>query len=139
MMVTPAGHRDGSTGGRRAALLPESGPGQVRYGEYFCRVLYAPILRSPLEMARQLKQVVFSPMSKLELSACTDGAGVDGFWTGDVSPFLVVFQHGRRVWAGFAESQVDLSSSAHRGLGLGFFGGGGLGVTCILCEITDAG
>jgi hypothetical protein len=93
-------------GARTAAQHPHSGPAQVRYGEYFCSVLYSPVLRPPAEITRQLRQVVFSPMSKLDLSVCTDGSGVDGFWTGDVSPFLVVFQHGRRVWAGFAESRV---------------------------------
>eukprot|EP00884_Botryococcus_braunii_P013188 jgi/Botrbrau1/21870/Bobra.0249s0001.1 len=106
--ISPSALREGGTGGRSAALLPQSGPGQVRYGEYFCSVLYSPVLRGPHEISRQLRQVVFSPMSGLDLSACTDGSGVDGFWTGDVSPFLVVFQHGRRVWAGFAESQDGL-------------------------------
>lgn len=79
------------------------GPAQQRYGDYFTSVLYSPMPRGPMQQTVVLSQIVFSGFELLNLAAATP---VGEQWLDDDRPFLVVFQCGRRVWAGFPETLV---------------------------------
>lgn len=91
---------------------PHAGPAQQRYSEYFCRVLYSPTLRQPKHLAKLLRQIVFSEFGSLNYGAVNSGSGsysgvIEGLgFEEDVSPFLVVFQHGSQIWGGFPRTQV---------------------------------
>jgi hypothetical protein len=86
---------------------PHAGPAQQRYGEYFGRVLYSPLLRDPEQPTVMLSQIVFNGFELLNMSAGDSLADSGGQWLEDDSaPFLVVFQYGRSVWAGFPETRV---------------------------------
>lgn len=91
-----------------------SGPAQKRYGGYFGRVLHDPRLTQPNMVAKQLHQVVFSSLRGLNVAAADAAAAINdasvnpSFFDEDITPFLVVFQHGRRVFSGFAEVEVRL-------------------------------
>lgn len=81
------------------------GPAQQRYGAYFSQILYSPSLRSPSEAAKSLRRIVFSPFDFVT-AAAADPA-IDGQWPDeDPQPFMVVYQHGRSVWAGPPDAQV---------------------------------
>jgi hypothetical protein len=71
-------------------------------------VLYAPQLPPPSRLTVMLSQIVFSGFELLNTAAAGDGGGDSGgMWLEDDSaPFLVVFQYGRSVWAGFPETRV---------------------------------
>jgi hypothetical protein len=87
---------------------PHAGPAQARYCDYFGAVLYAPTLPAPAQATLTLSQIVFSGFELLNTAATGDAAGDSaGMWMEDDSaPFLVVFQYGRSVWAGFPETRV---------------------------------
>lgn len=104
--------RPGAPGDRGAAaraVIPQThglhvGPAQQRYGDYFASVLSNE--PGPCEVAQQtvvLSQIVFNGFELLNLAAATP---VGEQFLDDDRPFLVVFQCGRRVWAGFPESLV---------------------------------
>lgn len=58
--------------------------------------------------AKLLRQVVFS-LDDLRAYATTSGADPDlAYLAEDDEPFLVVFQHGKSVWAGLPESVQGL-------------------------------
>ena len=81
------------------------GPAQQRYGEYFCGVLFNPTLRPPSEITKMLRRIVFSPFDFITLAAADPT--VDGVWDNDdPAPFLVLYQHGKSVWAGPSETQA---------------------------------
>lgn len=87
---------------------PHAGPAQARYCDYFGAVLYAPQLPAPAQATLTLSQIVVSGFELLNMAATGDVAGESaGLWMEDDSaPFLVVFQYGRSVWAGFPETRV---------------------------------
>lgn len=93
-----------------------TGPAQQRYGSYFGRVLHDARLQQPSMLAKQLHQVVFSSLKGLNMAAADAAAANDAsvsaaFFDEDVTPFLVVFQHGRRVFSGFAEIEVGVHTA----------------------------
>ena len=93
-------------GSSRGFRGPHAGPAQQRYGDYFCRVLYSRLLPRPEGLTVLLSQIVFNGLELLNVSLA-DSGGDMGMWLDDsAAPFLVIFQHGRRVWAGFPESRV---------------------------------
>ena len=95
---------------RHVCLLRYVGPAQQRYGEYFCGVLFNPTLRPPSEITKMLRRIVFSPFDFIALAAADPT--LDGVWENDnPAPFLVLYQHGKSVWAGPPEDQVDLVAS----------------------------
>ena len=56
-----------------------------------------------------LRRIVFSPFDFITLTAADPT--VDGVWDNDdPAPFLVLYQHGKSVWAGPAETQVTCAS-----------------------------
>jgi hypothetical protein len=71
-------------------------------------VLYSPQLCDPEQPTVMLSQIVFNGFELLNTAAGDGGAdGGGGQWLEDDSaPFLVVFQYGRSVWAGFPETRV---------------------------------
>lgn len=82
------------------------GPSQQRYGEYFCGVLFNPTLRPPSQITKMLRRIVFSPFDFVTLAAADPE--LDGFWADDdPAPFLVLYQHGKSVWAGPPETQAS--------------------------------
>ena len=91
-----------------------SGPAQQRYGSYFGRVLHDQRLTQPSMLSKQLHQIVFSSLKGLNVAAADSAAAIDAsisaaFFDEDVTPFLVVFQHGRSVFSVFAEPQVGIT------------------------------
>lgn len=90
------------------------GPAQQRYGGYFGRVLHDQRLsHQPSVLTQQLHQVVFSSLKGLNLQAAeAANSAIDAsvnmsFFDEDPRPFLVVFQHGRKLFSGFAEVVVS--------------------------------
>lgn len=58
-----------------------------------------------------LRRIVFSPFDFITLAAAVPE--LDGVWADDdPQPFLVLYQHGKSVWAGPPETQA--SSTARR-------------------------
>lgn len=52
-----------------------------------------------------LRRIVFSPFDFITLAAADPT--VDGVWDNDdPAPFLVLYQHGKSVWAGPSETQA---------------------------------
>lgn len=52
-----------------------------------------------------LRRIVFSPFDFITLAAADPT--IDGVWDNDdPAPFLVLYQHGKSVWAGPSETQV---------------------------------
>lgn len=52
-----------------------------------------------------LRRIVFSPFDFVTLAAADPE--LDGFWADDdPAPFLVLYQHGKSVWAGPPETQA---------------------------------
>ena len=95
----------GSPRARRAVAGPHSGPGQARYGAYFSDMLQSPTLDVGNPPGRVLASVVLSSLAPLAAgAAAAAGDAADGGPVGP--PMLVVFQHGRRVWAGYPVEQV---------------------------------
>lgn len=87
---------------------PHTGPAQQRYGDYFGAVLYAPTLPKPEASTFLLSQIVCNGFELLNTSAGDAAGDGGGQWLEDDSaPFLVVFQYGRSVWAGFPETRVS--------------------------------
>lgn len=90
---------------------PHAGPAQQRYGDYFGSVLYAPTLPRPEASTFLLSQIVCNGFEALNTSAGDSAADGGSLWLEDDSaPFLVVFQYGRSVWAGFPETRVKCCS-----------------------------
>ncbi|KAK9846020.1 hypothetical protein WJX81_008599 [Elliptochloris bilobata] len=84
------------------------GPAQQRYGDYFDSVLRRSSAQVPRPSAQQavvLSQIVFSGFEQLNLAAAMP---VGEPMADDNRPFLVVFQCGQRVWAGFPETMEGL-------------------------------
>ena len=53
-----------------------------------------------------LRRIVFSPFDFIALAAADPN--LDGVWENDnPDPFLVLYQHGKSVWAGPPETQVS--------------------------------
>lgn len=58
-----------------------------------------------------LRRIVFSPFDFVTLAAADPE--LDGLWADDdPAPFLVLYQHGKSVWAGPPETQASLSVQA---------------------------
>jgi len=103
--------RPGGAGDRGAAaraVVPQThglhvGPAQQRYGDYFADVLYAPAGAARSQQAVVLSQVVFNGFELLNTAAAAPAGEA---WLDDERPFQVVFQAGRRAWAGFPETLV---------------------------------
>ena len=94
-----------------SAVCRYVGPAQQRYGAYFSQILFSPSLRSPSEAAKSLRRIVFSPFDFVT-AAAADPA-IDGQWPDeDPQPFMVVYQHGRSVWAGPPDAQVGSAAPA---------------------------
>lgn len=99
----------GDWGASARTVVPQThglhvGPAQQRYGEYFTRVLrWSDTPGASAQQAVVLSQIVFSGFELLNLSAVIP---VGDQWLEDDRPFLVVFQCGKRVWAGFPETLV---------------------------------
>lgn len=93
-------------GGPLGRGLGYIGPTQERYGTYFYQVLHAPSLRPPSQVNKFLRQIVFSPLESLQ-KAAHDVEQAEAGMSLDARPFLVVFQHGRRMWAGPPEAKVS--------------------------------
>ena len=97
--------RAGSSGGG-AFAGPHTGPAQARYGAYFSDVLHSQSLDVNAPPGRRLARVVLSSLAPLDARAAApptdDGAPPPP------APFLVVFQHGRRVWSGYPSEQVSV-------------------------------
>ena len=95
--------RAASNGGG-AFAGPHTGPAQARYGAYFSDVLHSHTLDVNAPPGRRLARVVLSSLAPLDARAAApptdDGAPPPA------APFLVVFQHGRRVWSGYPSEQV---------------------------------
>ena len=99
------------------ALCRYVGPAQQRYGAYFSQILFSPSLRSPSEAAKSLRRIVFSPFDFVT-AAAADPA-IDGQWPDeDPQPFMVVYQHGRSVWAGPPDAQVGFCGANNGGHGV---------------------
>ena len=85
------------------------GPSQQRYGEYFCKVLFDPTLQPPSQITKMLRRIVFSPFDFITLAAAVPE--LDGVWADDdPQPFLVLYQHGKSVWAGPPETQARFTA-----------------------------
>lgn len=70
-------------------------------------MLYAPTLPKPEASTFLLSQIVCNGFELLNTSAGDSTGDSGGQWLEDDSaPFLVVFQYGRSVWAGFPETRV---------------------------------
>ena len=99
----------GDWGASARTVVPQThglhvGPAQQRYGEYFTKVLrWSDTPGAAAQQAVVLSQIVFSGFELLNLSAVIP---VGDQWLEDDRPFLVVFQCGKRVWAGFPETLV---------------------------------
>ena len=99
----------GDWGASARTVVPQThglhvGPAQQRYGEYFTRVLrWSDTPGAAAQQAVVLSQIVFSGFELLNLAAVIP---VGDQWLEDDRPFLVVFQCGKRVWAGFPETLV---------------------------------
>ena len=94
-----------------SALCRYVGPAQQRYGAYFSQILFSPSLRSPSEAAKSLRRIVFSPFDFVTVAAADPA--IDGQWPDeDPQPFMVVYQHGRSVWAGPPDAQVGCVTPA---------------------------
>lgn len=92
----------------RAGL--HAGPGQERYGSYFCQVLHSPQLQLRKSSIKMLRQIVFSGFDSLNYKALTTGSGLEGLaGDEDIIPFLVVYQHGHQIWGGYPSIQVGLT------------------------------
>lgn len=96
-------------GGPLGRGLGYIGPSQERYGSYFCQVLQASYLRPCAEVTKFLRQIVFSPLEAIQ-KAVTEVEQAEAGVSPDALPFLVVFQHGRKIWAGPPEAKVVLPS-----------------------------
>lgn len=114
-LVTGPGAPGTPTGAAGYFRGPHAGPAQQRYGDYFGRVLYSPQLRDPEQPTVMLSQIVFKGFELLNTSAGDSMGDSSGQWLEDDSaPFLVVFQYGRSVWAGFPETRVRLNQPGLR-------------------------
>ena len=72
------------------------------------QVLYAPELPKPENATVLLSQVVINGLDKLNTSAGNSMGEGGSLWEEDDSaPFIVVFQYGRSVWAGFPVTRVS--------------------------------
>jgi hypothetical protein len=70
-------------------------------------VLHAPELPSPDNATLLLSQVVINGLEKLNMAAGSALGDGGSLWEEDDSaPFIVVFQYGRSVWAGFPVTRV---------------------------------
>jgi len=70
-------------------------------------VLHAPELPKPGNATLLLSQVVINGLEKLNMSAGNSLGDSGSMWEEDDSaPFIVVFQYGRSVWAGFPVARV---------------------------------
>ena len=109
--LAPAGsplRGTGGSGGCGPRAGPHCGPSQERYGAYLTSVLHAPALPAcAASPARVLRTIVFSSLTPALATAAAD-AGDGSAWFGDddAAPFVVVFQRGRRVWAGFSQEKA---------------------------------
>lgn len=92
-------------GGPLGRGLGYIGPSQERYGSYFCQVLQAKYLRPCTEVTKFLRQIVFSPLEAIQ-KAVKEVEQAEAGMSPDALPFLVVFQHGRKIWAGPPEAKV---------------------------------
>ena len=71
------------------------------------QVLHAPELPKPENATLLLSQVVINGLDKLNMSAGMGLGDGGSLWEEDDSaPFIVVFQYGRSVWAGFPVTRV---------------------------------
>ena len=92
------------------------------------QVLYAPELPKPENATVLLSQVVINGLDKLNTSAGNSMGEGGSLWEEDDSaPFIVVFQYGRSVWAGFPVTRVS------RMLCLGAWGLKSHGCHCLPC------
>ena len=70
-------------------------------------MLHAPELPKPESATLLLSQVVINGLDKLNMSAAMSLGDGGSLWEEDDSaPFLVVFQYGLSVWAGFPVTRV---------------------------------
>ena len=75
--------------------------------DFFLQVLHAPELPKPENATLLLSQVVINGLDKLNMSAGMSLGDGGSLWEEDDSaPFLVVFQYGLSVWAGFPVTRV---------------------------------
>ena len=71
------------------------------------QVLHAPELPKPESATLLLSQVVINGLDKRNMSAGMGLGDGGSLWEEDDSaPFIVVFQYGRSVWAGFPVTRV---------------------------------
>ncbi len=72
-------------------------------------MLHAPELPKPESATLLLSQVVINGLDKLNMSAGMGLGDGGSLWEEDDSaPFIVVFQYGRSVWAGFPVTRVRI-------------------------------
>ena len=72
-------------------------------------MLHAPELPKPESSTLLLSQVVINGLDKLNMSAGMGLGDGGSLWEEDDSaPFIVVFQYGRSVWAGFPVTRVRI-------------------------------
>ena len=70
-------------------------------------MLHAPELPKPENATLLLSQVVINGLDKLNMSAGIALGDGGSLWEeDDLAPFIVVFQYGRSVWAGFPIARV---------------------------------
>ncbi|KAK9829521.1 hypothetical protein WJX72_006312 [[Myrmecia] bisecta] len=92
-----------------AGPLRFTGPSQQRYAEYLGQLMTRRPLDQPQHASKVLRQVVFSPFGmarSLNVTASTGGQAADEGFARE--PFLVVYERGRKIWAGKPAAQGGL-------------------------------